>query len=288
MRVIRNGLKTVNGLIYELINGEKRMKIVAINSSFRKNGNTEHIIRLIEKWMKKKEESKNINPEFDYISLGEMNLSVCRGCRVCFEKGEAYCPLKDDLADIRKRMADADGIILGSPVYVEDVNGIMKNFIDRLAFYCHRPAFSGKSALIITTSGGASSKRSLRTMKNALSSWGFYLSAQGMFRMGAGMKEADAENAFNGRAEELAGKFYKTIEIKKPYNPGFYSYMVFKIQQKYRLKNRRQDKDPDQEYWEKQGWLDPRCDFYITHKPTPIKSKTARALGGILSSFFGV
>ncbi len=264
------------------------MKIVAINSSFRKRGNTEHIIRLMEEILKEKAENNQVNIEFDYVSLSDMNLSVCRGCRICFTKGEEDCPLKDNLADLICRLKEADGIILGSPVYVEDVNGIMKNFIDRLAFYCHRPALSGKSALVITTSGSTSTAHSLRTMTNSLRAWGAYISAQGTFRMGAAMKENEVKKQFSRKADILVERFFTSIVRKKSYNPDFYAYMVFKIQQKYRELEFKKHKELNQvnfddQYWEQQGWLDPKRDFYIPHKPAVIKSKTARILGGLIA-----
>lgn len=93
-------------------------------------------------------DKENIILEIERISLGQLDLNTCRGCRVCFDKGEEKCPLKDDVLSIRDKMILADGILAASPVYVEDVNGIMKNWIDRMAFNCHRPAFAGKSAYI--------------------------------------------------------------------------------------------------------------------------------------------
>ena len=50
-------------------------------------------------------------------------------------------------------MDAADGIIFASPVYVNDVSGIAKTWIDRLAYVCHRPAFAGKCAYLIATVG---------------------------------------------------------------------------------------------------------------------------------------
>jgi len=252
----------------------------------------------MEEILKEKAEDNQVNIEFDYVCLSDMNLSVCRGCRICFTKGEEHCPLKDNLADLISRLKAADGIILGSPVYVEDVNGIMKNFIDRLAFYCHRPALSGKSALVITTSGSTSTAHSLRTMTNALRAWGAYISAQGTFRMGAAMKGEDVKKQFDRNIVTLTDRFFTSIVRKKPYNPNFYAYMVFKIQQKYREMEFKKHKELkhkelnykelnqvnfDDQYWEQRGWLDPKCDFYIPHKPAFIKSKTARILGGLIA-----
>lgn len=56
------------------------------------------------------------------------DIQFCRGCRIYFDKGEELCPIKNGLLNIRDKINSADGIILASPVYVEDINGIMKNW----------------------------------------------------------------------------------------------------------------------------------------------------------------
>jgi multimeric flavodoxin WrbA len=147
------------------------MKVMTLISSYRKNGNTERLCSLIEEELQSIAEFQHETLEIERVRLGHTELKTCLGCRVCFDKGEELCPLKDELLLIRKKLDEADGIILASPVYVEDVNGIMKNWIDRMAFNCHRPAFAGKTAVIVSTSGNASTKHALRTMRNALTRW---------------------------------------------------------------------------------------------------------------------
>jgi multimeric flavodoxin WrbA len=119
------------------------MKILAIVSSYRKKGNTAQVVRLIEERMRHLAARKYEALRFDTLYLGQYDVQMCRGCRVCFDKGEDKCPLRDDLLAIKTKMSTADGVIFASPVYVGDVNGAMKNLIDRLAHVCHRPEFAG-------------------------------------------------------------------------------------------------------------------------------------------------
>ncbi|MDP4152528.1 MAG: flavodoxin family protein, partial [Bacillota bacterium] len=144
------------------------MKIVSITSSLRQSGNTETIVQMLEGSLAKLDESVQIT----HISLAKTKVEQCRGCRICFDRDESFCPIKDELSGIIKEIKDADAIIIASPVYVEDVNGTMKSFIDRMAFNSHRPSLYGKCAALITTSGAGSSNHALNTMKNAFSSWG--------------------------------------------------------------------------------------------------------------------
>ena len=92
---------------------------------------------------------------FETIYLVDMDMHPCKGCRTCFDRGEDKCPLKDDIPAIKAKMDAADGVILASPVYMDDVSGLVKTWIDRLAYVSHRPAFGGKCAYPIATVGGS-------------------------------------------------------------------------------------------------------------------------------------
>jgi len=261
------------------------MKIIAINSSHRTNGNTEKLIKRIEYYIKEMAARGNIDLEYEYIALADLDLHICRGCRICFDKGEDKCPLKDDLLVLRDKLLEADGIILGSPVYVEDVNSIMKNWIDRMAFNCHRPAFFEKTAIIISTSGAGSSNHTLRTMKNALTTWGFHLAGQNKFRMGALMKENEVVLNCSKGAEKLAGKLISSLEKGKQLRPTFYSLIVFIVQQKCWQKAERKKDTIDYEYWNNRGWIKLKCNYYMKQKANPIKCKSAELLGAIIAKF---
>ena len=91
--------------------------------------------------------------EYEIVRLSDYRLEVCRGCKVCFEKGEEYCPLKDDRDVLIEKMMASDGIVVASPNYSFQVSAIMKTFLDRLAFAFHRPRFFGKTFTSIVAQG---------------------------------------------------------------------------------------------------------------------------------------
>lgn len=262
------------------------MRIVSIVSSGRKSGNTERIVRRMEEELLNMAAEKNIKIELEQIHLGSLDIKFCRGCRVCFDKGEELCPLKDDFLSIRDKISQADGIILASPVYVEDINGIMKNWIDRMAFNCHRPAFAGKTAVIITTSGGGSTNHALRTMKSALIAWGFGIPAQSKFRTGALMEDEQINLSCGSKIKASAGKLFNTINNKRGEKPSFYSLVVFKVQQKFWQKAKEGQTTYDYLYWKNNGWIEKSCSYYIYHKSNPIKIKFAGIVGNMVSLFF--
>lgn len=105
--------------------------------------------------------------------LHELNLEQCRGCYVCVLQGEQHCPIKDDRDMIIKEMLDADGIIFSTPAYVNHVCALMKNFIDRLGYYAHRPCFHDKYAMVMATCAGFGAKEANEYMSGILNVFGF-------------------------------------------------------------------------------------------------------------------
>lgn len=91
--------------------------------------------------------------EGEIVLLSDYRLETCRGCKLCFEKGEATCPLKDDRDLLIAKMQASNGVVFASPSYMFQVSGTMKTFLDRLAFYGHRPHFFGKAFTNIVTQG---------------------------------------------------------------------------------------------------------------------------------------
>ncbi len=261
------------------------MKILAIGSS-RKNGNTEQIITLMEQQLKQRAALEGIALEVEYLPLREYTITACRGCRACFNAGEERCPLKDGLLAVEQKLQSADGLILGSPVYVEDVNGALKSLIDRLAFHCHRPAFFGKAAVTFTTSGVGASRHALATMQRALGTWGFYLCGEARFRMGARMESSEAVQVHGKKAAALADRLYETVLKNKAARPSFYQLVFFTVQQSYYRKPPRYGNEYDHAYWKRCGWLEQGSNYYIKHRANPVKTAFARLAGQIVAQFF--
>jgi multimeric flavodoxin WrbA len=260
------------------------MKILVCIGSYRKNGNTDQLVRLIQGHLEQEAQGQQVPLEIETVYLGREEIGACRGCRVCFDKGEERCPLKDDLLGIKAKMQAADGLLVASPVYVDDVSGITKNWIDRLAHVCHRPEFAGKSAYLIATVGSSPCDHTLRTLMLALGTWGFHIVGQSGFKTGAAMPPAELQQRFARDTERIACKFFKSLHQRTFANPSFLSLMMFKIQQTAWQK--KGDKTSyDYAYWNGKGWLDPRQNFYIPNTANPLKVAAARLTGSVISHF---
>ena len=91
--------------------------------------------------------------EYEIVALSDYKLETCRGCKTCFNKGEEFCPLKDDRDALIGKMMTSDGVVFASPNYSYQVSAVMKAFLDRLGFVFHRPRFFGKTFTSIVAQG---------------------------------------------------------------------------------------------------------------------------------------
>jgi len=107
------------------------MKVVAINGSPRKDGNTAIMIGYVFEELEK----EGIKTEL--IQIGGHSVHGCTGCNKCFENKNGHCVIDNDKVNrCIDKMVVADGIILGSPTYFADVTAEMKALIDRAGRVC--------------------------------------------------------------------------------------------------------------------------------------------------------
>jgi multimeric flavodoxin WrbA len=53
--------------------------------------------------------------EAEIVTLSDYQIGTCRGCRLCFEKGEEFCPLKDDRDALFAKIEASDGVVFWCP-----------------------------------------------------------------------------------------------------------------------------------------------------------------------------
>ncbi|KOH45651.1 flavodoxin family protein [Sunxiuqinia dokdonensis] len=101
------------------------MKVLAINGSPRKNGNTKLLIDRVFAQL------HEAGIETELYQLGGKQVHGCTACGKCREIKNGRCHIKNDaINECIEKMLKADGILLGSPVYFADVNTEMKALID--------------------------------------------------------------------------------------------------------------------------------------------------------------
>jgi multimeric flavodoxin WrbA len=105
------------------------MKVVGINGSPNKEGNTFHALNMVGN------ELKAQGIEFEILHIGHKMIHGCTACFSCAKNKDEKCIIKtDDLNQWIQQLKEADGIILGSPVHYAGIPGTMKSFLDRLFF----------------------------------------------------------------------------------------------------------------------------------------------------------
>ncbi len=101
------------------------MKVVAFNGSPRRNGNTVTLLNEIFKIL------NNEGIETELIQLGNKPVHGCTACGKCKEIQNGKCHIKNDHLNMCiEKMEEADGILIGSPVYFADVTPEVKALID--------------------------------------------------------------------------------------------------------------------------------------------------------------
>lgn len=259
------------------------MNILILIGSYRKNGNTERVAKLIAERLGELAAAHHTDLQLETIRLGEWDISACHGCRVCFDRGEQFCPLRDAFLPLKEKIKAADGLVLASPVYVDDVSGLVKNWIDRLAHVCHRPEFGGKVAILVATVGSSPTAHTLRTMASALITWGVQIVDQAGFNTGARMGDDELRARHTRRAHQAAERLFNALHQQRYRNPTFLSLLTFKIQQT--AWRREPPGSVDRDYWEAQGWLAPGSTYYIRHRAAPPKVWLARLAGSVIENF---
>lgn len=132
-------------------------KIILINASPRKNGNSAAIVKKLTEELK--------GEAVEIFDLNQKTVKPCLACNVCKTKETAMCVQKDDMGELIAKLEDCDAFVLLSPIYFGQVNGPAKTWIDRL--YCFfnpaKPMASmarkrGKKAALICPCGAGSAE----------------------------------------------------------------------------------------------------------------------------------
>ncbi len=107
------------------------MKVIAINGSPRKKWNT---AMLLEQAL---EGAASQGAETELIHLYDLDFKGCTSCFSCKlkdGKSSGTCAMRDGLTPVLEKIAEADALVLGSPIYFGTVTGEMRSFMERLLF----------------------------------------------------------------------------------------------------------------------------------------------------------
>ncbi len=146
-----NSLSTVRDINHKYIAAGKievnNMKVLMLNGSANKRGNTNRALEEIGRQLEKE------GLEYEIFQMGGNPVRDCIGCGMCSENG---CRFDDDkVNEFAAKAKEADGIILGTPVYYAHPSGRVLSFLDRVFFSSSDSfAFKPGAAVAVARRGG--------------------------------------------------------------------------------------------------------------------------------------
>ena len=196
--------------------------------------------------------------EYEIVTLSDYAIKACRGCEACIWKGEEFCPLKDDRDVLMDKIVMSDGVILATPNYCGHVSGIMKTFLDRFVFVCHRPRYFGKVCTSIVTYSFARGAKIVEYLDILAMTLGFNVVKGTCVKAIEPRTEKDRQKIDRARARQ-ARRFYAGM-VKPAYPaPSLLMLAVFRT---FRSMIRRSSDDNtrDHRYYAERGWFE--SDYY--------------------------
>ncbi len=222
------------------------MKILAINASpHRKNSNT---LRLVEAALAG---AADAGADTEFLDLCGYDVRYCTGCGICYQTGN--CPIKDDYAEILSKMQDADGLILGTPVYINAVTAQLKTLLDRMADVIHCQTFTGKYGLVVTTGGGGGTDEVISYLGNTFQVLGATMCG------GIGALMADGPEIFEQQKTEAGKKgeiLVNAIRDRIPYPEQEAFHAQMKEHMSALVSANREKMEHEYQYLKNRGWIE--------------------------------
>ncbi len=217
--------------------------------------------------------------ECEMVHLTDYRIEMCRGCKLCFEKGEEYCPLKDDRDAVIEKIMASDGVVFASPNYSFQVSAVLKAFLDRLGFMCHRPRFHGRAFTSVIVQGFHGGGKIVR-----------YLNFLGMC-LGFDVVKGTCATALEPMTEKeqrkrdkaistQSRKFYEALSRPSDHAPSMLMLMGFRMGRQS-VKYTLDESARDFQYYSEKGWLD--SDYFYPTRLGVLK----RSVGALADAYYG-
>ncbi len=103
--------------------------VVGVSCSPRRVSNTELLVQQV------LEGSRDAGAETELFAFSRMTVAPCDACKACKAEAAGRCVIEDDMPPVYEALDNAQGLVLGTPIYLDYVAAQAKIFIDRL--YCY-------------------------------------------------------------------------------------------------------------------------------------------------------
>ena len=223
------------------------MKIIGLNGSPRRqNSRTGQLVNKI------LDVAADSGAQVEYFDITKLKIKPCTACDKCHKTG--YCVQKDDFQLTFEKIIAADGLILGSPVYIYQVTAQLKNWIDRLGNTIHCLRFLGKYGAVVATAGGSGEKETADYMEKVLKYTGMQnvgslaccIDTDGLLEEGSPLMN-EAKNLGLSLVGAIREKQIFTDQVKElEQRKSYFRYLMNKRKEKWSW---------EYDYWREKGWL---------------------------------
>ena len=182
------------------------MKILAINGSPRKNGNTASLLQEVLTPL------REAGWEAETVQLGGKKIQGCRGCGKCAELKNGRCVFDNDiLNELLEKMLAADAMLLGTPCYFTDMTAELKALVDRAGFvaYMNGGLFQGKIGAAVVAAGRAGATHAYDSINHMFLMSKMLVPGSTYWNVGFGRAEGEALQ--DGFALEIMRQLGKAI-----------------------------------------------------------------------------
>jgi multimeric flavodoxin WrbA len=210
--------------------------------------------------------------ETELVTLSDHRIGTCRGCRLCFDRGEENCPLKDDRDELIGKIMASDGIVLASPNYSFQVSGMLKVFLDRLGFVFHRPRFFGRAFTSIVTQGFFGGKKIVGYLDFVGGALGFNTVPGACFTALDPPTAKETEKRDRALAA-LGRRFHARMEGPPYPSPSLLKLWGFRMG-RMSVRLELTEADRDYRYYADKGWFD--SDYFYPVRLNPLMKAAGR------------
>ncbi len=214
--------------------------------------------------------------ESEIVVLSNYKIGTCRGCKLCFGKGEEFCPLKDDRDVLIEKMLSSNGVIFACPNYSFQVSALMKIFLDRLGFIFHRPRFFGKVFTSIVAQGFYGGGKIVSYLDFVGKGLGFNTVKGTSFTALDPMQKNEKQKMDRALARQ-SRRFYERLLKPVCPVPSLFWLMAFRGG-RMNVRLECAESDRDYTYYKEKGWLE--SDYFYPVQLGVLK----KAAGGLIDS----
>jgi multimeric flavodoxin WrbA len=223
-------------------NGARKMRALLISSSPHKEESSTFLLA--------KEVLKGLTAggiSLEVIHLIDCHINFCRHCEECHKK-LLHCSIKDNTSIILKKMLEAEGIILATPNYINQVTASMKALFDRSAHFIHCKRLLGKYVVGVVSSGSGDDAEVLNYIK-------YYAHACAAQYSGGVSAAAYALKDKLREAYQLGEKLAGDIKEKKVFPEQMEIIQAGKEHFERIIQLRKDEWQEEYQYWVNKGWL---------------------------------